>query len=366
MADVDQILLVMGTRPEAIKLAGLARALGERGRVLHTGQHYDREMWGDVLADLAGVSVAEHVSVGGRSRGEQIGDATTALTRYLAGHPARAVVVQGDTNSTLAGALAASASGVPVVHVEAGLRSHDRRMPEELNRVLTDAVADLCCAPIEANAAQLRSEGVAGDRILVTGNTLADALGVLAATPAESASALERHGVRAGEYVLATVHRAGTVDDPDALAGLARGFAALAEHADVLLPLHPRTASRLAAFGLSDALGRVRRTAPLPPKDFKALEASAGLIVSDSGGVQEEACLFRRPLLVVRDSTERPELLDGWCRLLGDAEPAAAMLQAWSDAPGWAASLAARPLPYGEGDASARILAEIDRRWPAA
>lgn len=360
----DQVLLVMGTRPEAIKLAGLARALGDRGRIVHTGQHYDKEMWQDVLADLAGVDVTDHITIGGLSRGEQIGDATSAITRYLLEHPVRAVVVQGDTNSTLAGGLAASAVGVPLVHVEAGLRSHDRRMPEELNRILTDAVADLCCAPIEANADQLRREGVTDDRILVTGNTLADALSTLAATPDESAAALATHGVRAGEYALITVHRAGTVDDRQALACLVEAFAALARTTTVLLPLHPRTHSRLRAFGLEEALGNVRVTAPLAPKEFMALEACAGLIISDSGGVQEEACLFRRPLLVVRDSTERPELLDGWCLLLGDDDPRTAVARAWSDAPDWARSLAARPIPYGAPEASQRILAEIDRRWP--
>lgn len=364
MENPEQLLLVMGTRPEAIKLAGLARALGDRARILHTGQHYDKEMWHDVLSDLAGVDVTDHITIGGRTRGEQIGDATSALTRYLLTHPVRAVVVQGDTNSTLAGGLAASAVGVPLIHVEAGLRSHDRRMPEELNRILTDAVADLCCAPIPANAEQLRREGVTDDRILVTGNTLADALGVLAANPEESALALDQHGIRPGEYALVTVHRAGTVDDRVALACLMEAFATLAQHIPVVLPLHPRTGARLADFGLQDSLGDIRVTAPLAPKEFMALEASAGLIVSDSGGVQEEACLFRRPLLVVRDSTERPELLDGWCRLLGDSDPRLAVAEAWADAREWADDLATRPLPYGAPDASNRILTEIDRRWP--
>lgn len=358
------VLVVMGTRPEAIKLAGVIRALGDGGRVLHTGQHYDRQMWSDVLADLAGVDVAAHLRVGGQGRGEQIGDATAALSRYLAEHPVRAVIVQGDTNSTLAGALAASSAGVPLVHVEAGLRSHDRSMPEEINRILTDAVADLCCAPLEANAAQLQAEGVSENRIVVTGNTLADALGALVGPPSETRTALAAHAVRPGEYVLATLHRSGTVDDPATLAALIDAFAALATRTDVLLPMHPRTAARVDAAGLRGALGRVRVIAPLPPREFMALEASAGLLVSDSGGVQEEACLFRRPLLVVRNSTERPELLDGWCRLLRDDDPKDAMFRAWSDAPDWAAGLATRATPYGPGCASEQIVAEIDRRWP--
>lgn len=359
------VLVVMGTRPEAIKLAGLVAELGPRGRVIHTGQHYDERMWSNVVADLGGFEVADHIAIGGRSRGEQIGDGTSAITRYLQANPARAVIVQGDTNSTLAGALATSALGVPLVHVEAGLRSHDRAMPEEINRILTDAVTDLCCAPLEANAAQLRAEGVGADRIHVAGNTLADGLTLLSTSDAEQRDALARHDVRDEQFVLATVHRAGTVDDPDKLTRLVGGLAALAGQAPVLLALHPRTRGKLDEFGLTDALGGVRVVPPLPPREFMALEQRAGLLVSDSGGVQEEACLFRRPLVVLRDSTERPELLDGWCRLLGDADPAAALVEAWADAAGWRAALATRPLPYAEGSASRAIVAELDARWPA-
>ncbi len=147
MTSPDDIVVVLGTRPEAIKLAGLCRAAGSRARVVHTGQHYDAQLWRDVVDDLSGVSIATSIEIGGLSRGEQIGSGVEQLTRYLHGHPARCVVVQGDTNSTLAGALAASSLQIPVVHVEAGLRSHDRGMPEEMNRILVDAIADLCCAP---------------------------------------------------------------------------------------------------------------------------------------------------------------------------------------------------------------------------
>lgn len=362
--NASQVAIIMGTRPEAIKLAGLARVLGERGRVIHTGQHYDATMWSNVLGDLAGVGVDEHIAIGGRSRGEQIGLATSEITRYLMENPVRAVVVQGDTNSTLAGGLAASSLGIPVVHVEAGLRSHDRRMPEELNRILVDAVSDLCCAPIAGNAEQLASEGVQADRIVVTGNTLADALENLAVDDAEMAELLASRGVEKDGYVLSTLHRAGAVDDRDTLAGLITALAGLAEQVPVLLPLHPRTAGNLDKWGMRDLLGRISVLEPLGPREFMALEQGAALIVSDSGGVQEEACFFRRPLVVVRDSTERPELLDGWCRLLGDADPVPTLAQAWEDAAEWRASLQDRPLPYGMHSASQLIVDEIDRRWP--
>ena len=364
MTSTSDVVVVLGTRPEAIKLAGVIRELGDAARVVHTGQHYDATMWSNVLGDLTGVSVDEHIEVGGRSRGEQIGMATTEITRYLLGHPARAVFVQGDTNSTLAGALAASALGTPIVHVEAGLRSHDRAMPEEINRILVDAVADLCCAPIQANAAQLAAEGVAPERVLITGNTLADAMPSLLPSDAELDGYLQAYGVRRDEYVLSTVHRAGTVDDEEKLRRLLTALGELAQQVPVLLPLHPHTGKNVAAWGMGDLLRDVHVIAPLPPREFIGLESAAALIVSDSGGVQEEACLFRRPLVVLRDSTERPELLDGWCRLLGDDDPVDVLRSAWTDAAGWAESLAVRPLPYGTDSASRRIVAEIDRRWP--
>lgn len=360
----SEIVVAVGTRPEAIKVAGIVRELGNHARIIHTGQHYDQTMWRDVLADLPEIQVAHRVSVGGRHRGEQIGKATELLTQHLLAHPARALVVQGDTNSTLAGALAASAVGIPVVHVEAGLRSHDRSMPEEINRVLVDAVADLCCAPTEANAGQLAREGVPAERVLVTGNTLADALQVLLPAPDERDRI--RRGLGVPEtYVLSTVHRAGTVDDSARLGPLLIALAALAEQVPVVLPLHPHTRARVEEFGLQPLLDRLTVLPPLSPRDFLALEAGAALLLSDSGGVQEEACLLRRPLLVLRDSTERPELLDGWCRLLGSQPPGPQIAQAWRDVDGWAADLAERPLPYAGADASARIVAEIDRRWPA-
>ena len=366
----DKVLVVLGTRPEAIKLAGIIRELGPNGAVVHTGQHYDENMWDRVLGDLAGVKVTDHIGIGGRSRGEQIGLATQELTRYLLQHPCRAVVVQGDTNSTLAGGLAASATGTPLVHVEAGLRSHDRAMPEEVNRILVDQIADLCCTPLSANSFQLRREGVEDERILVTGNTLLDAMGALLPSEQERAALLSELDLVDGQYVLSTVHRAGTVDDEQRLTRLVEALAALAEQTTVVIPMHPHTAKNIETWGLGDKLGKVRTNEPLPPKSFIGLEAGAALLVSDSGGVQEEACLFRRPLLVVRDSTERPELLETdesgfpWCRLLGDLDPVTEMTRAWADALVWREALAERALPYPEHSASAAIVAEIERRWP--
>lgn len=361
----EQVVVAVGTRPEAIKVAGIVRALGDRARIVHTGQHYDAAMWSDVLADLGGVEVTHQIEVGGQHRGEQIGLATQLLTRYLLDRPARAIVVQGDTNSTLAGALAGNATGTPVIHVEAGLRSHDRAMPEEVNRVLVDAVADLCCAPTEANARQLRTEGVTPERIVVTGNTLADGMGPLMPGDAERASTRARLGVPQ-RYVLSTIHRAGTVDDPAALRSTLAALAELTAEVAVVLPIHPRTQAAVQRYGLDDVVASLMLLPPLSPRDFLGLEADAQLLLSDSGGVQEEACLLRRPLLVLRNSTERPELLDGWCRLVGDTPVGEAVAAAWQDVESWSRDLAGRPLPYAEDSASARIVQELEARWPAA
>jgi len=363
-----EVLVVIGTRPEAVKLSGVVHALGGRARIAHTGQHYDEAMWQAVAGQVALPAPQVRITVGGSHRGEQIGTATAELTRHLVAHPAAAVVVQGDTNSTLAGALAGNATGTPVVHVEAGLRSDDLSMPEESNRLLVDRIADLCCAPTEANAERLRREGISADRIAVTGNTLFDALAELLPGPEQQAAALAAHGVDDGGYVLATLHRSANVDDAERLASLLRGLAVLAARVPVLLPLHPRTRSAAEQAGLlgprSAPLGArsgLQVLPPLKPSDFLALEAGAGLIVSDSGGVQEEACFLRRPLLVLRDSTERPELLDGWCELLGDRDPGAVLPAAWQRAGTWRSGLLTRRPPYDAAGASQRIVDRLDQ-----
>ncbi len=363
----DRVLVVVGTRPEAVKLFGVIRALGRRALLAHTGQHYDDQMWDAVQREVGLPGVDVRIRVGGTHRGVQIGTATTALTEYLvgraeAGEPIAAVVVQGDTNSTLAGALAANATRTPLVHVEAGLRSDDLSMPEESNRLLVDRIADLCCAPAAANAERLLAEGVAPERIAVTGNTLFDALSWLLPDEGTRRETLSRFGLADTDYVLTTMHRVSNIDDPDRLRAMLTAFDRLARQMPFVLPLHPHTRQQVQSYGLTHLLERLRLLPPLNPTDFLALEAEATLIISDSGGVQEEACFLRRPLLVLRDSTERPELLDGWCRLLGDDDPEKALFQALSDAAGWQESLLARALPYPESGASEQIVAELDAR----
>ena len=345
------VAVIVGTRPEAIKLSHVVGRLGPAGLLIHTGQHYSPELWSSVCADV-GMSVSSSsLAVGGHTRATQIGTAVTAIGSMLRrSDNIRAVVVQGDTNATLAGALAANAEGRPLVHVEAGLRSYDRRMPEEHNRVLVDHLADLCLAPTQEARANLIAEGICPSRVIVTGNTIVEVVrGLLPAARARQQTC-ERYGVEPGRFVLATLHRPENTDDPARLAAILDDLRVIG--APVVLPLHPR-ARKAAGSGSLDGLHVVES---LPPRTFLALLAESSLVVSDSGGIQEEATVLGRPALIVRRSTERPEALGRWCELV---EPGAQLRSAaqarLADVSGWRRRCAI-PSPYGDGSASRRIV----------
>ncbi len=355
----NRIAIVFGTRPEVVKVADLARRLAPDAVLVNTGQHWDDAMSGVFLRDLAVGRPHHDLGIGGLTRGEQIGDATTGISRLLAELRPAAVVVQGDTNSAVAGALAANAAEVPVVHLEAGLRSYDRRMPEEHNRVLVDHLADLLLAPTGGNAANLRREGIPDQRIEVIGNTVVEAVQRLVPPPEERAALLASYGLEPERFVLATIHRPENTDG-EALAAV---LVALAEiPVPVVLPLHPRTAARVAAAGLGPQLARLQVVEPLPYVPFLGLLAECGVAVSDSGGVQEEVSVLGRPVVVVRRSTERPEVMGTWAQLV-DPGPAIvdAVADLWRDLPALHARLTALPSPYGDGTASAQAEAAICR-----
>ncbi len=359
--DTEQrIAVVLGTRPEIVKLAGIIRGLGDRARVIHTGQHYDAEL-SDVFFAQFGLDVPiEALDVGGRSRGAQIGDATSRLDDAFAAERPAAVVVQGDTNSALAGALAANAREIPLVHVEAGLRSHDRAMPEEHNRVVVDHLSDLCLAPTETSRQNLLAAAIPDARIEITGNTVVEAVLELLPTPEERSALLEDHGVTREHYVLSTFHRPENVDDPETLRTILDELVALP--VPVVLPVHPRLAARIEAFGLSDRLPSLRTVPPLGSRDFLGLFADAAGAVSDSGGVQEEASVVKRPVVVVRRSTERPEVLGTFSELTSVGPGIGLAAGRWLDDPaGVHARLAAVASPYGDGDASRRSIDAIKR-----
>jgi UDP-N-acetylglucosamine 2-epimerase (non-hydrolysing) len=341
------VAVVFGTRPEMIKLAPLIRRLADRVVVIHTGQHFDDSMSRTFLDQLRIGDPHHHLAVGGLSRGAQIGEATTAVESLLLRVEPSVVVVQGDTNSGVAGALAANAAGVALVHLEAGLRSFDRAMPEEHNRIVIDALADRCLAPHESNARLLRREGVGDDRIRVTGSTLREALVDMLPSADARAALIEGLGLGRGEFVLATVHRAENADDRTKLATILSELAAL--DVPVLLPLHPRTRARATAFGLDALLAELRVVEPLGYREFIGIAAECAVLVSDSGGVQEEATILKRPVVIVRNSTERPELLGTFAHLVPVgptlSHTVAALLD---DLDHVHAGLEALPYPYGE------------------
>jgi UDP-N-acetylglucosamine 2-epimerase (non-hydrolysing) len=352
------IAIVLGTRPEIVKLAGLVRLLGPAARVVYTGQHYDPELSGIFFDEFGMTRPDVHVGIGGERRGAQIGRAIEGLDALFAEDRPLAVVVQGDTNTVAAGALTANAAEIPLVHVEAGLRSFDRRMPEEHNRVIADHLADRCLAATSLNWDNLLAERIDESRIVVTGNTVVEAVERLLPAESERAITLRRFGVPADGFVLSTFHRPENVDDPRNLSNILTELAALP--IPVLLPLHPRTVSRVEEFGLDSLLDRLTVIDPIGYRDFLSLGAESAFLVSDSGGVQEEVSVYKRPLIVVRRSTERPEVLGTFAELV---EPGSAISAVANDWLGRLESLrnelAAIPSPYGDASAPQRCVDAI-------
>ena len=344
------IAVVLGTRPEIVKLANVIRLLGSSARVVHTGQHYDQRL-SEIFLDEFGLAEPEvHIGVGGKTRGDQIGTAVSALDAYLADDPPAAIVVQGDTNTSLAGAIAANAREIPLIHVEAGLRSFDRRMPEEHNRVLTDHLSDLLCAPTTVAEKNLADEGIPADRVEVTGNTVVEAVIEVMPGADERIALRGAHDVEANYFVLSTFHRPENVDDADRFATILDQLADLPF--PVILPLHPRSVARAAQHGLTGKLDAIRVIEPIGYREFLGLGAESAFLVSDSGGVQEEVSVFKRSVIVVRRSTERPEVLGTFAELV-EPDAIGKVAGEWQqDIDGLHGRLADLPSPYGDGSAS--------------
>lgn len=351
-----RIASVVGARPQFVKAAMVAEALVAAGAdhlLIHTGQHYDWAMSEVFFRDLELPPPDHSLAIGSGSHGAQTGAMLTAIEGVMRDDRPDWVVVYGDTNSTLAGALAAAKLRIRVAHVEAGLRSFNRRMPEELNRVLTDHASDLLFAPTKSAVANLAREGILDDRVMLVGDVMYDA--ALRFTQ-RGGPTLERLGLSRGGYVLATVHRAENTDDARRLEAIFRGLAEVAESTQVIVPLHPRTAKALEEAGLSgDALSRLWLLAPQGYLDMLALESAARLIVTDSGGVQKEAFFQRVPCVTVRDETEWLELVElGWNEVVAptSVEAVASAVRAALEARRPAAPIAD---PYGGGEARLRI-----------
>jgi UDP-N-acetylglucosamine 2-epimerase (non-hydrolysing) len=351
-----QIAVVVGTRPEIVKLAPVVRLLGDNAALIHTGQHEDEELSGVFLA-AAGITRARAISgICGQPRHAQVGRIVERLGDLLGSMRPAAVIVQGDTNTASAGAQAASYTGIPVIHVEAGLRSGDRAMPEEINRCVTGVLADLHCAPTQQAAANLLAEGVPAARIVLTGNTIVEATQQMLPEPERARQMAADLGAEPGRYVLATIHRPENTDDRSRLETILSELSKLG--LPVVLPLHPRTRAAARRYGLLPALDRLQVIAPADHATFLGLASMARLLVSDSGGVQEECTVLKRPLIVVRNSTERPEAVTAGFAYLVRPGPAIGDLGRRLIADHrLLRRLAAIPCPFGDGRASERIAA---------
>ena len=348
-----RVVTVVGNRPQFVKAAAVSRVLRERHEevLVHTGQHYDDDMSRIFFEELSIPSPDHQLGVGAGSPPVQTARMLEALEPLIAEAEPGVVMVYGDTTSTLAGAVAAAQAHVPVAHVEAGMRSFDRSMPEEINRVLTDHASDMLLCSTETAVRNLANEGIAAGVHLV-GDVMADVALAMAPRARERSRALEEHGLTPGEYVLVTAHRAGNVDTPERLERLVELLLALP--LPVIFPVHPRTRARLDASGLGKRLAagpNIGLMTPVGYLDLLALAASARAILTDSGGLQKEAYLLGVQCVTLRDTTEWVETVDSGWNTLVDLDPGAAL-----------AALEAGPPPgeraelYGGGRAAERIL----------
>ena len=341
------VVTVIGNRPQFVKAAAVSRLLRDRhGELLvHTGQHHDDELSTIFVRELGVPRPEVELGIHGGTNSDQTARMLTALAPLLAERRPDRVLVYGDTNSTLAGALAAAQARIPVAHVEAGMRSFDRAMPEELNRVLTDHASDLLLCPSQTAVDNLRRESVAGEVVLV-GDVMVDVAHLFQPRARDEDPALHP------PYVLATAHRAGNVDDPQRLAALVELLLAVPE--DVILPLHPRTRARLQDAGLLDRLASgVELLAPQGYLDFTSLLVHARAVLTDSGGVQKEAYIAGVPCVTLRDTTEWKETVDAGWNALVDLDRDAALAALRRTPP------AERPELYGDGRAGERVVSSL-------
>ena len=319
-----KIAIVIGTRPEIIKMAPVVRGLERTNTdffILHTGQHYSYSLDGVFFEQLKLPPAKYNLEVGSGSHGEQTARTLIGVENVLQGERPDIVLVEGDTNAVLAGALAAAKLHMKVGHVEAGLRSYDRQMPEEINRILTDHCSDYLFAPTVKAKGILLGEGVPEAKIFVTGNTIVDAVYQHLETARERASMLTTLRLKPKKYFLVTLHRAENIDDRAKFASILEGLDEVAAHfrLPVIYPVHPHSWRRMGEFDLKPK--NLTLIVPVDFLDFLQLESNAGLVLTDSGGVQEEACILEVPCVTLRDNTERLETIHVGSNILAGASP---------------------------------------------
>ncbi|MGH7197456.1 MAG: non-hydrolyzing UDP-N-acetylglucosamine 2-epimerase [Candidatus Omnitrophota bacterium] len=357
---MKKIAVVFGTRPEIIKLSPVIRLLQKKRKnffLLHTGQHYSYEMDRLFFKELELPEPAHQLAVRSKPEehhGEHVERVMQAVEAVLRRERPKVVLVQGDTNSVAAGSLAAARlSGARLGHVEAGLRSYDHRMPEEINRVISDHVSDFLFVPTPLSRKILLGEGIPGKKIFTTGNTIVDAVFQNLRIARKKADHPARGRAKHSGYFLLTLHRQENVDDKKRLSAILKGLELVTRHfkTPILFPAHPRTLKRLDQFKLSLPEG-VDPIRPVGFLDFLKLESDARLILTDSGGVQEEACILRVPCVTLRTSTERPETVQAGANLLTGHDPEVILRSA--------RAMSARgrdwPNPFGDGKAAERIV----------
>lgn len=355
-----KIMTIVGARPQFIKAAAVSRIIsrnsGIREYMVHTGQHYDANMSDLFFKELEIPAPAIHLGIGSGQHGEQTGRMLAGLDAIMQSEKPNWVLIYGDTNSTLAGALAASKLHIPVAHVEAGLRSFNRRMPEEVNRVVSDHLSDLLFVPTHDAIANLACEGIKGDKVILVGDVMFDVVRHM--SKRMESDLLDRLDLGGRDYIAATIHRAENTDDPARLSAIVEAFGEIGQKMPVILPLHPRTRARLQAYGmvLPDGIIAIN---PLGYADMTALVRSAIMVATDSGGLQKEAYFHGVPCVTLRDETEWVELVRmGWNRLIppSDRETITAGILGVlsSDRP---------PLkgdaPYGDGNAAEKIVEKL-------
>lgn len=319
-----KVAIVLGTRPEIIKMAPIISELDRRGRdyfILHTGQHYSYNLDKVFFEQLKLPRIKYNLEVGSSSPGQQTAKMLAGVENVLQQENPDVVLVEGDTNSVLAGALAAAKLHIKVGHVEAGLRSYDRDMPEEINRLLTDHCSDYLFAPTEKAKAVLLGECISESKIFVTGNTIVDAVYQNWQVAGEGMNTLSNLGLEPGKYFLVTLHRQGNVDNPSRFASIVEGLDALAAEFETMLiyPIHPRSRKMMVDFDLKPK--NITLIEPVDFLEFLQLEINARLILTDSGGVQEESCILGVPCVTLRDNTERPETIEVGSNILAGTLP---------------------------------------------
>jgi UDP-N-acetylglucosamine 2-epimerase (non-hydrolysing) len=366
-----KVMLAAGARPNFVKIAPLLAEMEKHRQevepfLVHTGQHYDDVMSEQFFRDLEIPKPDVNLAVGPGSHAQQTARIMERFEPVVSAQKPDVVVVVGDVNSTVACALVAAKLGVAVAHVEAGLRSHDRRMPEELNRIVTDHLSDLAFASEQSGVENLLREGIRPESIHLVGNVMVDAL-LVHAPRARRSDVLRRLALNGVRYGVVTLHRPENVDAEGTLRGIVQALVGLSADLALVFPLHPRTKERLEQFGLRDRLERQNGIHLLEAQgylDFLRLTSGAQLILTDSGGLQEEACVLRVPCLTLRPTTERPATVEaGWNRLVG-TDPDVILREA-------RAALATRvparggrrgtEVPLWDGKASERIVAILTR-----